>query len=170
GLGRDETVYYRDRGNVGLVRKQYDKAVADYSKAIELDPTYAVPWLQRGRTWAAQQDYGKALADYEKAVAVAPQDASAAYLYTNLALFRAGCPEARFRDGTKALAAAEKAYQLSKGPGAMAALAAAHAELGQFDKAVEWQTRALAGAPAGEQEQSRTRLKLYQEQQPYRFK
>jgi tetratricopeptide (TPR) repeat protein len=164
-----ETVFYRDRGNVALARKQYDKALADYSKAIELDPKYAVPWLQRGRTWAAQKDYGKALADYEKSVEVAPKDASAAYLYTNLALFRAGCPEAQFRDGTKALEAAERAYQLAKSPGAMAALAAAHAELSQFDKAVEWQTKAVAGAPAGEQEQARTRLKLYQEQKPYRL-
>jgi tetratricopeptide (TPR) repeat protein len=164
-----ETVFYRDRGNIALVRKQYDQAVADYSKAIELDPKYAVPWLQRGKTWAAQQDYGKALADYDKAVEVAPKDASASTYYTNLALFRAGCPEARFRDGTKALEMAEKAYQLAKGPGEMAALAAAYAELGQFDKAVDWQTKAVAGAPDGANEQARTRLKLYQEQKPYRL-
>jgi len=41
---------------------------------------------------------------------------------------------------------------------------------GLVDKAVEWQTKALAGAPATEQDQSRNRLKLYQEQQPYRLK
>jgi tetratricopeptide (TPR) repeat protein len=164
-----ETVFYRDRGNVALARKEYDKALADYSKAIELDPTYPVPWLQRGRTWTAQKEYGKALADYEKAVAVAPKGAGAAYLYTNLALFRAGCPEARWRDGTKALAAAEKAYQLAKGPGAMIALAAAYAELGRYDEAVAWQAKALAAVPAGEKEQSRQRLKLYQEQKPYRL-
>src|SRR5262249_43058288 len=164
-----ETVFYRDRGNVALARKEYDKAMADYSKAIELDPTYPVPWLQRGKTWAAQKEYGKALADYEKAVAVAPKGANAAYLYTNLALFRAGCPEAKWRDGTKALAAAEKAYQLAKGPSAMAALAAAYAELGRFDDAVAWQTKVLAGAPGGEKEKSRKRLKLYQEQKPYRL-
>jgi hypothetical protein len=89
--------------------------------------------------------------------------------YTNLALFRAGCPEARFRDGKKALEAAEKAYQLAKGPGEMAALAAARAEVGQFDKAVEWQTKATSGAPAGEKDQYRDWLKLYQDQKPYRL-
>src|SRR5262245_51636223 len=97
-----ETVFYRDRGNVALARKQYDKAVADYGKAIELDPQYAVPWLQRGRTWMAKEDYGKALADLEKAAQVASRAPYSAQFYTSLALFRAGCPDAKFRDGKKA--------------------------------------------------------------------
>src|SRR5262245_28428740 len=150
-----ETVFYRDRGNIALARKQYDKALADYSRSIELDPKYAVPWLQRGRTWAAKKEYAKALADFEKAVELASKDRSAAVYYTPLALFRAGCPDARFRDGKKALELAEKAYALTKGPAELATLAAAHAELGQFDKAVEWQTKAVTAAPAELKEQYR---------------
>jgi tetratricopeptide (TPR) repeat protein len=164
-----ETVFFRDRGNIALVRKEYDKAVADYSRSIELDPKYAVPWLQRGKTWVAKKEYAKALADYEKAVEVASADSSASAFYTALALFLAGCPDARFRDGKKALEAAQKAYELTKGPAELAALAAAHAELGQFDKAVEWQTKALAVAPAEEKDPYGERLKLYQDQKPYRL-
>jgi tetratricopeptide (TPR) repeat protein len=164
-----ETVFFRDRGNIALARKQYDKALADYSKAIELDPTYAVPWLQRGRTWVAKKEYAKALADHEKAAQVAGKNSYASYFHTSLALFRAGCPDDKFRDGKKALEAAEKAYQLTKGPAEMAALAAAHAELGQFDKAVGWQTKAVAAAVAEEKEQYRERLKLYQDKKPYRL-
>ncbi len=164
-----ETVFYRDRGNIALVRKQYDKALADYSKAIEQDPKYAVPWLQRGKTWVAKKEYAKALADYEKAVQLASKDRFAYVYYTPLALFRAGCPDAKFRDGKKALEAAQKAYDLTKGPTELAALAAAHAELGEFDKAVEWQTKALASAPAEAKAQYRDRLKLYQDRKPYRL-
>jgi tetratricopeptide (TPR) repeat protein len=164
-----ETVFYRDRGNIALARKDYDKALADYSRSIELDPKYAVPWRLRGMTWAAKKEYAKALADYEEAVRVAPKDSFGSLYHTTLALFRAGCPDARFRDGKKALEAAEKAYELAKGPAELAALAAAHAELGQFDKAVEWQTKAVAAAPAAAKEQYRDRLKLYQEQKPYRL-
>lgn len=51
----------------------------------------------------------------------------------------------------------------------MAALAAAYAELGEFDKAVEWQTKALASAPAEEKDQYRDRLKQYQDRKPYRL-
>lgn len=164
-----ETVFYRDRGNIALVRKQYDKALADYSRAIELDPKYPVPWLQRGKTWVAKKEFAEALVDYEKAVEVAPKDAYASYYYTALALFRAGCPDDRFRDGKKALRDAEKAYELAQGPTESAALAAAYAELGQFDKAVQWQTKALAAAPAEEKDQYRDRLKRYLHRKPYRL-
>jgi tetratricopeptide (TPR) repeat protein len=164
-----ETVFHRDRGNVALARKQYDKALADYTKAIELDPSYTVPWLQRGRTWAAKKEYAKALADYEKAAQIAGKDAYASLFHTNLALFLAGCPDAKFRDGKKALEAARKAYALAKGPSELAALAAAHAELGQFDEAVAWQTRAVAAAPAAAKETYTDRLKLYQDRKPYRL-
>jgi tetratricopeptide (TPR) repeat protein len=84
-------------------------------------------------------------------------------------LLRAGCPDATIRDGAKALEAARKAHDLSKGPAEMAALAAAHAELGQFDKAVEWQEKAIAAAPEGAKEQYRERLKKYQDRKPYRL-
>ena len=164
-----ETVFYRDRGNIAQMRKQHDQALADFSKSIELDPKYPSPWLQRSRTWAAKKEYGKALADYKKAVDLAPKDATASFYYTGLALFLAGCPDARFRNGRKALEAAEKAYQWAKGPAEMAALAAAHAELGQFDKAIEWQTKAGDSAPVEFRDAYRNRLKLYQDQKPYRF-
>jgi tetratricopeptide (TPR) repeat protein len=164
-----ETVFYRDRGNVELIRKQYDKALADYTKSIELDPTYAVPRMQRGKTWAIKKEYAKALTDYEKAVELSAKDPYAAPYFTALALFRAGCPEAEFRDGKKALEAARKAYELTKGPAELAAIAAAHAELGEFDKAVEWQTKAIEAAPAEEKDQYRARLKSYEAKKPYRL-
>jgi len=164
-----ESVFYRDRGNVFMVRKAYDRAVADFSKSIELDPKYSSPLVLRSRIWMIQKEYGKALADYKKAVELAPKDASGSFYHAGLALFLAGCPEPKFRNGKKALEAAEKAYQLAKGPGEMSALAAAHAELGQFDKAIEWQTKAAASAPAEVQNGYRNRLKEYQEQKPYRF-
>ena len=64
---------------------------------------------------------------------------------------------------------ARRAYELAKGPTELAALAAAHAELGEFDQAVEWQTKAVAAAPKTLSDQYRERLKLYQHKKPYRF-
>ena len=84
-------------------------------------------------------------------------------------MFLAGCPEAKCRNGKKALELAEKAYKWTQGPTEMSALAAAHAELGQFDKAVEWQTKALASAPAEAQNVFRKWLKEYQDKKPYRW-
>jgi tetratricopeptide (TPR) repeat protein len=100
----------------------------------------------------------------------------------------AACPDPSIRDGTKALDAAQKALSLAKGPNEQATLAAAYAELGQFDTAVDWQVKAIAAAPETNKDQYRhlvtpfdqptpfalraeyeRRLKLYQDRKPYRF-
>jgi tetratricopeptide (TPR) repeat protein len=164
-----ESVFYRDRGNIALAKKDYDKALADYNNSIELDPAYVVPRHLRGVTWQAKKEYGKALADYEKAVELAGKAPYASTYHTAVAMLRAGCPDEKIRDGEKALEAAKKAHALAQGPAEMAALAAAHAELGQFDLAVEWQEKAVAAAPAGAKEPYRERLKLYQDRKPYRL-
>lgn len=163
-----ETVFYRDRGNVAFIRKKYDDALADYTKSIEMDPAYVVPWQMRGRTWEAKKEYAKALADHEKAAELAPNGPFGASYHTTVAILLASCPDAKVRDGKKALVAAEKAYALAKGANELATLAAAHAELGEFDKAVEWQTKAVEAAPAAQKDLHQSRLKLYQEKKPYR--
>jgi tetratricopeptide (TPR) repeat protein len=162
-----ETVFYRDRGNVAWIRKQYDQALLDYSKSIEMDPKYAEPWLQRGKTYEAKKEYAKALADYEQAVALTSKNSVASYYALPLAVFLAACPDAKLRDGKRALAIAQKTAASSKGPNDLAAVAAAFAELGQFEEAVAWQTMAIAEAPAVES--YRERLKLYQDGKPYRL-
>ena len=47
-------------------------------------------------------------------------------------------------------------------------LAAAHAEAGDFDKAVEWQTNAIELAEEDDRELFKSRLKLFENGQPYR--
>jgi tetratricopeptide (TPR) repeat protein len=163
-----ETVFYRDRGNVAFIRKKYDEALADYTRSIELDPTYVDPWQLRGRTWEAKKEYARALADYEKAAQLAGKRPYSAGYHAALAMLLAACPDAKIRDGKKALEVAQKAYELAKGPNELATLAAAHAELGEFDRAVEWQTRAIDAAPGALKEQYQRRLKLYQDRKPYR--
>jgi tetratricopeptide (TPR) repeat protein len=164
-----ETVFYRDRANVAFSRKKYDEAITDYTKSIELDPTYNVPWNMRGRTWEAKKEYAKAVADYEKAAQLAGKQPYYASYHTAVAMLRAACPDEKVRDGKKALEAAQRAYELAKGPNELAALAAAHAEFGEFDKAADWQTKAIEAAPKAQKDQYQQRLKLYQDKKPYRI-
>ena len=55
----------------------YEKAIADYTKAIELRPDYASAYYNRGKVFLGLKNYEKAIADYTKAIELRPDDASA---------------------------------------------------------------------------------------------
>ena len=92
----------------------------------------------------------------------------------NLSWIYATSENSRYRNGIKALKLAEKLCMLTgyQQPLALDALAAAYAENGNFGKAVETAQRALELAlQLGPEEHViglKKRLKLYQDERPYR--
>jgi lipoprotein NlpI len=67
---------YIKRGNAYVDDKQdYDRAIADYSEAIKLDPKNAVAFYDRGLAYYSKQDYDHAIADYSVAIKLDPKDA-----------------------------------------------------------------------------------------------
>jgi tetratricopeptide (TPR) repeat protein len=121
-----------------------------------------------GAALVRQGRFAEAAAHYAEAMRLDPGDAEA---YNNLAMILAACPDATYRDGRRAVAAATRACALTgwKSPYFLDTLAAAAAEAGDFDAAVAWQTRAIALLrDRWKQEDYRTRLALYQAKQPYR--
>ena len=93
-----------------IPRMEYDKAVADYTKAVTVDPNMprCLPVVAASALRKIQGEYGKAIADYPKALAVNPKDYVA---YCSLAEIYATCPDAKYRDGQKAFENASKAYR-----------------------------------------------------------
>ena len=85
------------------------------------------------------------------------------------------CPDEKYRDGTKAVEVAQKAYQLDGGKHwlCIGTLAAAYAESGDFDKAKEWQAKAIEMATTdksvqdNDKAQAAARLELYKQNKPY---
>jgi tetratricopeptide (TPR) repeat protein len=69
---RNRAVAYYDRGNAYKNRQEYDRAVADYSDALKLDPKYAHAYLNRGFSFAAKGDAKSALADLTHAIQLDP--------------------------------------------------------------------------------------------------
>ena len=59
---------------------QNDKTIADYTKAIELDPKSAEAYYTRGNAYADLNQYDKAITDYTKATELEPK---AAVAYNN---------------------------------------------------------------------------------------
>jgi tetratricopeptide (TPR) repeat protein len=112
-------------------------------------------------------EFQKAREDFEEALKIDEKDSLS---YNNLAWIWATCPDAKFRDGKKAVEYATKACELTqyKAFGVIDTLAAAYAEDGKFDEAVKWQKKAVELAPENEKKKLRERLELFEAKKPYR--
>jgi hypothetical protein len=92
----------------------------------------------------------------------------------NLAWILATHEDAEIRDGVQAVRLAEQACELTgyKVPGILNTLAAAYAEMGQFDQAVETSQRTLQMAQKAERikstEDIRARIEAYKAKRPHR--
>ena len=66
-----------NQGVVLLEEGQYDRAIAYFNKAIEINPKYADAYNNRGNAYAKKGQYDKAIADYNKAIEINPRFAAA---------------------------------------------------------------------------------------------
>jgi hypothetical protein len=53
------------RGSAHYNKEDYDKAINDYSKAIRLDPDFAMAYNNRGAAYDARKQHDEAIADYK---------------------------------------------------------------------------------------------------------
>ena len=79
GLNPADADAYYNRGDAYSEIGEYEKAVADYNKAIQVDPNDADAYYNRGCTYGEMGEYDKAIADFNKAIELAPNDADAYY-------------------------------------------------------------------------------------------
>jgi Flp pilus assembly protein TadD len=151
-----------------LLSTDPDGAVAELREAVRLDPSLVVAYVNLGVTLEVQRDPEGAVAEYREAVRRDPRYYRA---HHHLAYILATGPD-RLRDGRQAVEHATRACELTAGkdPTCLAALAAAYAEVGDFDRAVEFQKRGLA-APDAERRFGKVgeaQLRLYEQKKPYR--
>ena len=65
---------YLSRGYLWHKKKEYDKALTDYSEAIRLDPASAWAYKNRGSVWMAKSEYDKAISDYNEEIRLEPKN------------------------------------------------------------------------------------------------
>ncbi len=63
---------YRKRGFAYKRLKEYDLAIADYNRALELSPNYARAYASRGSAYRSLREYELAIADYNRALELWP--------------------------------------------------------------------------------------------------
>lgn len=66
-----------DSGLVYLNKKDYDRAIGDFTEAIRQNPNYAAAYFNRGVAYFGKQDYDSVIADYDQTIALNPNLAAA---------------------------------------------------------------------------------------------
>ena len=151
----------RDKGDV-------EGAIACYREAIRLDPKSVSAHVDLGYALSGQGDVEGAIGCYREALRL---DVKYANAHNNLAWILATGPNG-VRDGKLAVEHATRACELSawKDPVWIDTLAAAYAEAGDFDKAMEYQKKALSFPKLAKAhaEDGRKRLELFAQKKPFR--
>lgn len=68
---------YDNRGVAYRAKDDPDRAIADHSEALRLDPLYTNAYVNRGRALLDKQEIGRAIADFTDAIRLEPQFAAA---------------------------------------------------------------------------------------------
>lgn len=68
----DGTTLYLNRGVSQALRGEHEKAIADYSRVLRLDPRAAKAHMNRGVSRAALGDHERAIEDFSRALHIAP--------------------------------------------------------------------------------------------------
>lgn len=170
------TINRKDAENLALLARlrsqlgENDKAISLYQEALALrfhpETSTALANLLRSQGQCQQ-----AIKLYTASLEARPNDILAA---NNLAWILATHPDDQFRDGAKAKQWAKVACRITKNQLSplLGTLAAAHAELGEFEKAIEVSKSAIASARQFKKEDLAKRLagrmEEYQKKKPFR--
>ncbi|HYA87229.1 MAG TPA: tetratricopeptide repeat protein [Nitrospirota bacterium] len=133
-------VAFKNRGLYFHERGQFDRAIEDYSKAIDLDPLFVGAYNNRGLDFVRTGQLSEAFLDFNKAVTLNP-DYYAAYVNRGLAFDKAGQLERAIVDYDKAIALNPSDYNSYNYRGI------AFDKMGNFDKAIADYDTAIAINP-----------------------
>jgi tetratricopeptide (TPR) repeat protein len=75
----DRAAAYNKSGDAWFGKSAFDRAIADYTEAIKVDPKYAAAYRNRAIAWFAKGDYGRSIADYDELLRLNADDVDAYY-------------------------------------------------------------------------------------------
>jgi tetratricopeptide (TPR) repeat protein len=69
--------FYNNRGTAYVNEWKFDQAIAEYTRALKINPNYIEAYNNRGVVYRRKGQYDKAIADYNKVLEINPRDADA---------------------------------------------------------------------------------------------
>ena len=162
---------YSNRGLAYMRTGNYVRAALDFDQAIKLNPRDALAHRNMAQTLIKLGRAKEAVNYYSRALQLR---ADWPEVLNKLAWILATHEDAEIRNGAQAVRLAERACQLEsyKRASSVDTLAAAYAEVGQFDQAVKTAEKAMQLARAAKSEKLakdiRNRLELYKAKRPHR--
>jgi len=151
---------------------KYDLALKDCNEALRHDRSVVEAALLRATINARLGKYAEALKEYDYLISLHPRSVTLARAMSDRAWFRATCPNASFRNGQQAVKDAKAACNIMtwKDEHMIDTLAAAYAETGDFNSAIQYTAQALAvkGISADSTKLFHRHLALFQQHKPIR--
>lgn len=141
-LAPNQSPGYLELANVLLELGRPDEACQAYRKALENDSRLVEARLGIAECLAQQRRYSEAASIFGEALRQAPDDP---HVQATAALFYATCPDEGIRDGLRAKQLAEACSRTTQNsdPFCLRSLSAAHAELGEWQSALEVVEKAI---------------------------
>ena len=153
-----------------IAQGKYDEAMSECQAAILIEPKNSKIHYLLGNTFLAEHKLADAIQEYENVLQLDPEQQ---FCLNDLAWLLATAPDARLRNGSRAVILAEQNCQLSNYHVTffVGTLAAAYAEAGRFDDATKTAQKAIALAMTEKNQtliqKNRELLELYQHHQAY---
>jgi len=123
-------------------QKQADSAIGAWQNVVRIRPKFAQGHESLGSALYVKGDFSNALRELRSAIEEEPNRVVSLRLASNLL---ATCPDSSLRNGTEAVALADRARQLTNGkdPAVLDTLSAAYAEKGSFAQAIDTEEQAV---------------------------
>jgi len=151
---------------------KYDLALKDCNEALRHDRSVVEAALLRANINARLGKHAEALKEYDYLISLHPRSVTLARALSDRAWFRATCANASFRNGQQAVKDAKAACSIMtwKDEQMIDTLAAAYAETGDFNSAIQYTAQALAvkGISADSTKLFQQHLALFQQRKPIR--
>ncbi|HEY1065110.1 MAG TPA: tetratricopeptide repeat protein [Pirellulales bacterium] len=130
-------------GLMAMSEKKYEVGVEAFNRSLEIKPNEVLALRTRGDCYISMGRHRDAMKDYEEVLKFAPRESGT---LNNIAWLLCTSTQDSVRDGKRALEYAKTAAEETNydTPHILSTLAAAYAETGDFEKALDWINKALA--------------------------